>query len=64
LKLARKGQEGHRAITTKAKKSYMDELLVSNKHLLKAGVAFNPSNSFQSFIHSFIHKLKEPEEFF
>jgi len=48
------GGGGHRAITTK---SYMDELLCFNKHLLKAGVAVNPSNSFNHLlIHSQIER--------
>jgi len=39
------------------KKSYMDELLCFNKHLLKAGVAVNPSNSFNHLlIHSQIER--------
>jgi hypothetical protein len=56
LNLPERGRRGHRAITTKAKRAYMDELHVSIKHLLKAGVAFNLSNSFN---HLFIQSQIE-----
>jgi len=47
---------GTEPLLLRQKRAYMDELHVSIKHLLKAGVAFNLSNSFN---HLFIHSQIE-----
>jgi hypothetical protein len=47
------GRRGTEPLLQRQKRATWTSLLVSIKQLLKAGVAFNPSNSFNQFVHSF-----------